>query len=43
MPDKAKRVREATVERLLKRHRIHRITAAEALERPRPSPSPPGR
>jgi hypothetical protein len=40
MPDKAKRVREATVERLLKRHRI---TAAEALERPRPSPSPPGR
>jgi transposase len=32
-PDKAKRVRETTVERLLKRHRIRRITAAEALER----------
>jgi len=32
-PDKAKRVREATVERLLKRHRVRRITAAEALER----------
>ena len=31
-PEKAKRVREATVERLLKRHRIRRITAAEALE-----------
>lgn len=32
-PDKAKRVREATVERLLKRHQIRRITAAEVLER----------
>lgn len=32
-PDKARRVREATVERLLKRHRIRRITAAAALER----------
>ncbi|BDV41005.1 IS110 family transposase [Methylocystis bryophila] len=30
-PDKAK-VCEATVERLLKRHRVRRITAAEALE-----------
>jgi transposase len=32
-PEKAKRVRETTVERLLKRHRIRRITAAEALQR----------
>ncbi|WP_018267545.1 IS110 family transposase [Methylosinus sp. LW4] len=32
-PDKARRVREATVERLLKRHRIRRLTAAAALER----------
>ncbi len=32
-PEKARRVREATVERLLKRHRIRRISAAEALER----------
>lgn len=32
-PDKATRVRESTVERLLKKHRIRRISAAEALER----------
>ncbi len=32
-PDKAMRVREATVDRLLKRHRIRRLTAAGVLER----------
>jgi transposase len=32
-PGKAARVRELTVERLLKKHRIRRITAAEALGR----------
>jgi len=32
-PDKATRVRESTVERLLKKHRIRRVSAAEALER----------
>lgn len=32
-PDKADRVRESTVERLLKRHRIRRIGAADVLER----------
>ncbi len=32
-PDKAARVRESTVERLLKKHRIRRVSAAEALER----------
>lgn len=32
-PDKAVRVRESTVERLLKKHRIRRVSAAEALER----------
>jgi len=32
-PDKAMRVREATVDRLLKRHRIRRFTAVGALER----------
>src|SRR5208283_5884267 len=31
--DKAMRVREATVDRLLKRHRIRRLTGAEVLER----------
>lgn len=32
-PDKAARVREASVERLLKRHRIRRIAAADVLQR----------
>ena len=32
-PDKAARVREGTVARLLKKHRIRRLTAAEMLER----------
>lgn len=32
-PDKAARVRESTLERLLKKHRIRRVSAAEALER----------
>ncbi len=32
-PDKARRVREATVARLLRRHRIRRIDAADVLER----------
>jgi hypothetical protein len=32
-PEKATRVREATVDRLLKRHRIRRLAAAEVLER----------
>ena len=32
-PEKATRVREATVDRLLKRHRIRRLSAADVLER----------
>src|SRR4029079_1571668 len=32
-PEKAARVREATVDRLLKRHRIRRLSAADVLER----------
>jgi transposase len=32
-PEKAVRVREATVDRLLKRHRIRRLSAADVLER----------
>ena len=32
-PEKATRVREATVDHLLKRHRIRRLSAADALER----------
>lgn len=39
-PDKAGRVREGTVERLLKRHRIRRIGAAEVLERLREAAIP---
>ena len=37
-PDKARRVREATVARLLKRHRIRRIDAAGVLDRLRAPP-----
>lgn len=37
-PDKAARVREATLARLLKQHRIRRFTAAQALERLRATP-----
>src|SRR4051812_18012166 len=33
IPEKATRVREATVDRLLKRHRIRRLSAADVLER----------
>lgn len=39
-PDKAARVRETTVAKLLKRHRIRRITASQVLDRYAPLQSP---
>ena len=37
-PEKAKKIREGTVARLLKSHRIRRFTAAQAIERLRATP-----